>query len=276
MSRRFWSSIGFLLAASITLTACPAPQVQPVEKVVTQVVEKRVEVVKTVEVEKPVEKVVTRVVEVTPQAPAGPKVLRLNMGPGDVPTIDPGLATDNASIQIDIESFVGLTRQNEVTSLVDPGMATRWDISPDGRVYTFTLRSDVPWVKFDGEKVVVAQTCPDADGKTVDRMVTAHDFEYGILRTLQPETASDYAYVLAFAIQGADEFNTGAVTDTAKVGVKALDDTHLEITFKEPAAYNAAIAPIYWYTSVSLTKPHVQRTFGVWGQERYEKGDIMR
>jgi oligopeptide transport system substrate-binding protein len=245
MSRRLWLALGVLLVAGMVLTACTAPQIQRVEKIVTQVVEKQVEVVNTVVVEKPVEKVVTRVVEVTPQAPAGPKVLRLNMGAGDVPTIDPGLATDSSSIQIDIESFVGLTRQSEITSLIEPGMATRWDISPDGRVYTFTLRSDVPWVKFDGEKVVKVQSCPDADGKTEDRMVTAHDFEYGILRTLKPETASDYAYVLTFAIQGADDFNTGAITDTTKVGVKALDDATLEIRFNEPAAYNAAIAGMW-------------------------------
>ena len=245
MTRKLWLALGVLLVAGIVLTACPAPQVQTVEKVVTQVVEKQVEVIKTVVVEKEVEKVVTQVVEVTPQAPAGPKVLRANMGVGDVPTIDPALATDNRSIAIDIESFVGLTRQDEITSLVEPGMATRWDISPDGHVYTFTLRNDVPWVKFDGEKVVKVQSCPDADGKTADRMVTAHDFEYGILRTLKPETASDYAYVLAFAIQGADDFNAGAVTDTTTVGVKALDDTTLEIVFKEPAAYNAAIAGMW-------------------------------
>ena len=77
MSRKLWLALGVLLVASMVLTACPAPQVQTVEKVVTQVVEKQVEVVKTVEVEKQVEKIVTQVVEVqvTPEAPAGPKVL---------------------------------------------------------------------------------------------------------------------------------------------------------------------------------------------------------
>jgi len=52
-------------------------------------------------------------------------------------------------------------------------------------VYTFHLRDEVPWVKWDGEKVVKVQTCPDADGKTKDRMVTAQDFVYGTLRTLK-------------------------------------------------------------------------------------------
>ncbi len=76
-------------------------------------------------------------------------------------------------------------------------------------------------------------------------MVTAKDFEYGILRTLDPKTASPYAYVLAFVIEGADDYNSGMITDTAKVGVKAIDDKTLEIKFNDPAAYNANIAGMW-------------------------------
>jgi oligopeptide transport system substrate-binding protein len=239
-------ALGVLLVASMVLTACPPPaaptQITVVE---TVVVEKTV----VTQVEVPGEtKIETKeiVVTATPEPkPAGPKVLRYTLGPGDVPTIDPGLATDTSSVQIDMATFVGLTRQNEITSLVEPGMATSWDISEDGLVYTFKLRNDVPWVKWDGEQVVKVQTCPDADGNTKDRMVTAQDFQYGMLRTLKPETASDYAYVLAFAIAGSDDFNAGTVTDTTTVGIKALDDTTLEVTFKEAAAYNAAIAGMW-------------------------------
>jgi oligopeptide transport system substrate-binding protein len=39
------------------------------------------------------------------------------------------------------------------------------------------------------------------------RMVTAHDVVYGVKRTLNPMTASDYAYVL-YIIKGAEAFNT--------------------------------------------------------------------
>jgi len=44
------------------------------------------------------------------------KVLHLNFGPGDIPTLDPALGTDTSSIQIAIETFVGLTRADEVTN----------------------------------------------------------------------------------------------------------------------------------------------------------------
>lgn len=46
--------------------------------------------------------------------------------------------------------FSGLTRASE-NGVIKPDLATRWNISPDGLVYTFTLRSDVRW--HDGERL---------------------------------------------------------------------------------------------------------------------------
>jgi oligopeptide transport system substrate-binding protein len=188
----------------------------------------------------------------TPQPPAprpaGPKVLRFSTGiPSDVPTIDPAVAVDVISIQVIEETTVGLTRLRETDGAIQPGLATKWDVSADGKTYTFTIRDDVPWVKWDNAKqqVVKIQTCPDADGKTTDRMVTAKDFEYGILRTIAPATASDYAYVLGIAIKGANDYNSSTITDTAQVGVKAIDDKTLQLEFNEPAVYNLNIAGMW-------------------------------
>ena len=36
----------------------------------------------------------------------------------------------------------------------------------------------------------------------------------------------------------------------------------------------AAIAPIYWYTKVQMTKPHIIRTNASGGHEHLEKWDI--
>ncbi len=36
----------------------------------------------------------------------------------------------------------------------------------------------------------------------------------------------------------------------------------------------AAMAPIYWYTRVTLTKPYITRTFASGGHEHFEKWDI--
>ena len=232
MSRKLFPVVSLIVLTGLLLTACQ-PQVQAVVTVVagTPVVQ-------------------TKVVTATPAPAAKPKrpnVIRASFLSGDVPTLDPNLSEDTSSTTLVEDMFVGLTRLDEVTSALEPGMATKWDISPDGKVYTFKLRNDVSWVKWDGAKkqVVKVQTCPDKDGKTKDRLVTAKDFEYGILRALKPETASPYAYVLAFVVEGADKYNSGEITDTTTVGVKTIDDTTLEVKFKEPAAYNANIIGLW-------------------------------
>jgi oligopeptide transport system substrate-binding protein len=232
MLRKLLPVISIVVLASMLMTACQ-PETQTLVTVVAGT---------------PVVK--TEVVTATPPPPVKPKrpnVIRTSFLSGDVPTLDPALGEDTSSITIVEDTYVGLTRLDEVTGALHPGIATKWDISPDGTVYTFHLRNDVPWVKYDGAKkaVVKVQTCPDNDGKTKDRLVTAKDFEYGILRAIRPEIASPYAYVLAFVVQGADDYNAGNITDTAKVGVKALDDWTLEVKFKEPAAYNANIIGLW-------------------------------
>jgi oligopeptide transport system substrate-binding protein len=180
-----------------------------------------------------------------PAAPGAGKVLHLTTGgAGDIPTIDPALTTDTSSVQIVEEAFVGLSRANEETSLSEPGLADSWDVvdNADGtETITFHLRNDVPWVRYnpDSGKVEKVQDC---SGK--DRMVTANDFAYGILRTLDPATASNYAYVLAFAIVGAGDYN-GGNADASAVGVKVVDDQTLDITFNQPAAYNVNIAGMW-------------------------------
>jgi len=220
--------VGLLVVASMILAACtPAPTAEPIY--VTQIVEGTPQVVVITATPAPVE-----------PEPAEMKVLRLNMGPGDIPTLDPALGTDTSSIQIIWETHLGLTRQDEVTNEVQPGIAESWDISEDGKVYTFHIRPDIYWVKYNGTEVVQVLDC---EGNP--RTVKAQDFYYGILRTLAPATASQYAYVLGFALAGAADYNNGVTDDPATVGVKVIDDLTLEMTFIDAAAYNAAIAGMW-------------------------------
>lgn len=65
--------------------------------------------------------------------------------------------------------------------------------------------------------------------------VTAHDFEFAWKRNLDPQTGSEYAYMLYF-IKGAEEFNTGKGSKDA-VAVKALDDHTLEVQLNSPAPF---------------------------------------
>ena len=192
-----------------------------VEKIVERIVEVEVEkiVERTVEVEVEVEKVV--VVTPTPEPRRLAKVARLNAGT-EPPTIDPALATDSVSITMIENLFVGLTNINPLTSEVEPELATTWDVSEDGTVYTFHLRQDARW----------------SDGAPV----TAHDVEYGVLRTLNPETGSGFSFIIASIIKNAGAYNFGEISDPEMVGVRALDDYTLEVILEHPAGYFPAIA----------------------------------
>ena len=98
---------------------------------------------------------------------------------------------------------------------VKPGMAKSWDISKDGKTYTFHLR-DAKW----------------NDGQPV----TAQNFEYGIKRLMDPKLAAAYAFAGSYIVN-ATEYNTGKITDASKMGVKAIDDKTLQITLKNATPY---------------------------------------
>ncbi len=177
----------------------------------------------------------------SPEPTPGPKILRLAYGPGDIPSIDPALAWDKISIQIIEETSVGLLRQNEVTSDWEKAMAKDWSVSEDGLTYTFSIRDDVPWVRFNGMAV---EPIHDCNGNL--RKVNAHDFVYGMLRTANPQTSSDYAYVLANVVEGLEEYRSAATPDASKVAIKALDDFTIEVKVNNPGVYNLSILSLWF------------------------------
>lgn len=179
----------------------------------------------------------------------GSEPLTLNIGLGGDPlTLDPALATDTTSITVIEQLFIGLVDLDDDTAEVRPELATSWTVSPDGTVYTFTLRSDVYWT--DGHRV------------------TAGDVRYGILRTLNPATQSDYAYPL-FVIKNAEGYNNGSITDPNQVGVTVLDDTHLRVTLEYPAAYALSILSLW------VARPMPQWAIETWGNTWTDPAHIV-
>ncbi len=169
----------------------------------------------------------------------GAKVLRTDIGASDVPTLDPAIATDSSSIQILDMTYIGVTFIAEDSS-TQLGMATDYTATTndDGTTtFVFNLLQNVPWVKYNTEAGAVEEVTDEAGAV---RYVTASDFVYGILRTLDPATAGDYAYVLAPAIVGGVEFNggTGAAEDVA---VSAVDDYTLQIVAPNAYSFTPAI-----------------------------------
>src|SRR5437879_5802022 len=85
-------------------------------------------------------------------------------------TLDPALITDQPGSRVSDALFEGLTAFNAAGEIV-PGVAERWEISPDGRTYTFHLRANARWSS--GE------------------LLTTRDFVGSWKRMLAPETGSE-------------------------------------------------------------------------------------
>lgn len=158
------------------------------------------------------------------------KVLHTAYLPGDV-ILDPSLATWNNEIQIINQTYPGLTSFDEKTVEIEPGIASDWSVSDDGLTYTFNLLPDIPWVTYDAEAGAVVQLMDDAGAP---RVVTAQDVAYGIQRTFDPATGSQYAGVLAPWIVGGMETLSG---EAAELGVAAVDDYTLTITSPKAASF---------------------------------------
>jgi peptide/nickel transport system substrate-binding protein len=69
--------------------------------------------------------------------------------PGDPRTFNPILITDATSGEMTNNLFEGLIRVNPITTLPEPGLAEKWDISADQKTITFHLRHGVKW--WDGQ-----------------------------------------------------------------------------------------------------------------------------
>jgi len=272
-----------VLVAALALIAAQcgaAPTPETVTVVQTVVVTKEVKgetvtVVETVEVEKTVEVVkeveVVKTVEVEKPSPLADRVtLDWNLGT-EPPTLDPSLATDTTSVDVTNNLFVGLTQFDPVTGDVIPYLATDWEVSDDGLEWTFHLRDDIAWVHYDPATGETTQVT-DADGNP--RFVNANDVVYGARRTVNPETASDYAYV-TYIIKNAMEINTGEDADgnpteltIDDLGVEAVDDWTVKFTLEQPAGYFPAIAGMW------VVKPQPQWTIEKYGERWIEAGLI--
>lgn len=132
----------------------------------------------------------------------------------ELPTMDLSKATDNVSFNQLNNAMEGLYRLGK-NSKIEPGVAKKTTVSDDGMTYTFELRKDAKWSNGDN--------------------VTAKDFVYSWQRTVDPKTASQYA----FLFDGIE--NAKAITDGEKpvteLGIKAEGDHKLVVKLEKAVPY---------------------------------------
>ena len=161
----------------------------------------------------------------------------------DPASLDPHLITSKNDDNIISSLFVGLMTSDPQDKPI-PGMATSWETTPDGLVWTFHLR-DAAW----------------SDGVPV----TADDFVFGMRRLLDPKTAAEYAWML-YAVRGAQAVNDGKAPLNA-LRVEAVDARTLRIHLLHPVPYMLELAK--HMTTYPAPKHVVERYGPSWIKDHY-------
>lgn len=136
------------------------------------------------------------------------------MNTAEMATLDASKATDQASAEQinNVEEGLYLLGKN---AKVQNALATSTKNSADGKTWTFTLRKNAKWSNGDP--------------------VTAQDFVYSWRRTIDPKTASEYAYLFS-GIKNADAIVSGKKKPAA-LGIKADGKYKLTVTLEKRIPY---------------------------------------
>jgi len=150
-------------------------------------------------------------------------------------TLDPTLSDSSWENYIIGDLMMGLTTEDAMARPV-PGMAERWEASPDGLTWTFHLR-DAVW----------------SDGTPF----TSDDFLFAWRRLLDPKIAASYAY-FPYIIKNAEKINAGHLPGTA-LGVTSQGPRTLVIALEHPAPY---LPEMLMHTSMMPVPRHVVERHG--------------
>ncbi len=162
----------------------------------------------------------------------------LNLYGIDPYSLDPATVGDATSVSYMIQIFGGLVRFNDDMEIASD-IAGDWDVSNDGRIYTFYLRDDV---RFHS-----------------GRQVKAEDFKYSWERACQPATGSQTAATYLGDIVGAGEVLVGERENIS--GIEVVDDYTLRVTINEPKSY--FLYKLTYATALVVNKDNVE-TGGDW------------
>jgi oligopeptide transport system substrate-binding protein len=142
--------------------------------------------------------------------------------------------------------YEGLVIHNAKGEVV-PGVAEKWELSDDGKLYRFTLRANAKWSNGDPVK--------------------ASDFVFAYRRIMAPETGAKYANIL-YPILNAEKINKGQVKPE-ELGATAIDDHTLEIRLERPTPY--FIQLLTHQTGLPLHPPTVEK----FGKDYVKPGNLV-
>lgn len=192
-------------------------------------------------------------------------VLHTSSG-SEISSLDPAIADDAVSITPIENLFLGLTDIDPITTQVNPELAVSWEVNEAGDVWTFNLRNDVMWMRYD----------PASGTAEEIRPVVADDFVYGIRRACDPRLGAYYGTIAAKVIEGCNVVNSTPpeeTTDELVYGettrVSAPDDTTVVIELQFPAGY------FFSMTQMWILRPVPREAIEEHGDEWTSPGNII-
>jgi len=145
----------------------------------------------------------------TPDTANHQTIFNINLDEG-LTSLDPAFCRNHNTIWMNNQIYNGLVQIDDSLK-TSPCIAKSWEISADGKVYTFHLRNDVNFQD-------------DARFKNgVGRKVIAADFVYSFGRLIDPKVASSGSWIFSDKVTGKEAF-------------RALNDSTFQITLKQPFA----------------------------------------
>ncbi|WP_214096230.1 peptide ABC transporter substrate-binding protein [Candidatus Methylacidithermus pantelleriae] len=159
-------------------------------------------------------------------------------------SLDPHLITGQPESRLCEALFEGLVARDAQGRIV-PGVAESWELSPDGRTYTFHLRS-----------------CRWSDGHPL----TAAELVASWQRAISPKTASRYAD-LYDDIENARSYRLGRLKDFSRVGVRAPDARTVIVRLEHPVPYflDLCAQPVFYPVPIAT----VERWKDDWTKPRH-------
>lgn len=133
----------------------------------------------------------------------------------EMPSADLSLAMDTISFTALNNVYEGIYRLDKNNEPQPAGATEMAEVSEDGMTYNIKLREDAKWSNGDP--------------------VTADDYVYGWQRTVDPETASEYAYLYGY-VENGDDIIEGD-KDPSELGITAVNDYELEIKLDTPTPF---------------------------------------
>ena len=121
-----------------------------------------------------------------------------------------------AEAQIFTALFEGLVSYHPFSLEPVPGVAERWEVSPDGRKYTFYLRKNARY--WNGDQVI------------------ASHFRDTWFTLIDPDQDAPYSFLFDI-ILNAKDYRLGKLTDPLEVGIEAPDEQILRVTLENPASH---------------------------------------